>query len=82
MPHLINVDLTSKQITHLIVAARSAAEIYRDSYDAAPELKLQEAARSLEQAIVRLDKVNSSLDPNLCDCGKGDMCPLWDSWEK
>ncbi len=58
MPDLIKVDLTRNQITHLIVAARSAAEIYRDSADAPPELKLQSAARSLEQAIVRLEKVD------------------------
>ncbi len=22
----------------------------------------------------------STEDPRLCDCGKGDWCPLWDSW--
>jgi len=27
------------------------------------------------------DDVDESIeDPRLCDCGKGDWCPLWDSW--
>ena len=28
------------------------------------------------------DDVDESIeDPRLCDCGKGDWCPLWDTWD-
>ncbi len=57
----INVELTRNQIKSLIEAARSAAEIYRDSDDTPAEFHLQAKARSLEQAIVRLEKVDAEI---------------------
>ncbi len=42
-------------------------DIDSDEYDAR-----REAFESVDE---------STEDPRLCDCGKGDWCPLWDSWE-
>ena len=52
----VKVELTYNQIRHLIEAATSAVEIYRDSEDAPSECHLQAKARSLEFAIIRLNK--------------------------
>ncbi len=27
-----------------------------------------------------VDDEGLNLDPNKCDCGKGEFCPLWDAW--
>ena len=57
------VKLTHNQIRHLVEAAGSAIEIYRDSDDTPAEFHLQKKARSLEQAIVRLGKVDLDGSP-------------------
>ncbi len=57
------VKLTHNQIRYLIEAAGSAAEIYRDSDDTPARFHLQKKARSLEQAIVRLNKTDLDISP-------------------
>ncbi len=52
----MNVDLTENQIRALVVAAKGTAEIYRDSKDTDPSFKLQGSARSLEQAVKKLER--------------------------
>ncbi len=55
----MKVDLTENQIRALIIAAKHTAEVYRDSDDADPKYKLQGSARSLEQAVKRLERVGA-----------------------